>query len=50
MIPVNIACTKEQIEQIADHTAKYYDQKAVMYYEISSDVNIINYDEKYKRK
>lgn len=44
MIPVRIACSKEQIEQIADITAKYYDQKAIMYYLVSEDVTIKNYD------
>ncbi len=44
MIPVRIACTEEQIELIADMTAKYYRQKAVMYYEISSNVKIKQYE------
>lgn len=44
MIPVQIACTEEQIEQIADMTAKYYDQLAVMYYLISEKVFIKNYE------
>ncbi len=44
MIPVRIACSKEQIEQIADITAKHYDQKAIMYYLISDEVTIKNYD------
>lgn len=38
MIPVRIACTKEQILEIADMTARFYDQEAVMTYKISSEV------------
>lgn len=44
MIPVRIACSKEQIDQIADITAKHYDQKAIMYYLISEDVTVKNYE------
>jgi len=44
MIPVRIACTKEQIEQIADMTAKYYNQLAIMFYLISKEVTIKKYD------
>lgn len=44
MIPVRIACSKEQIEKIADITAAYYNQKAVMYYLISEQVTIKNYE------
>lgn len=43
MIPVRIACTPEQIEQIADMTAKYYNQLAIMYYLISKEVIIKKY-------
>lgn len=43
MIPVRIMCSAEQIEQIADMTAAYYDQKAVMFYKISDEVRIIQY-------
>lgn len=45
MIPVRIACTKEQIEEIADITAKYYEQKAIIYYLISDEVTIKNYED-----
>ena len=38
MIPVRIACTREQIKEIAMMTIKFYDQLAVMYYRISSEV------------
>ncbi len=44
MIPVRLACTEEQIEKIADITAAYYKQKAIMYYQISNKVVIKNYD------
>lgn len=40
MIPVRIACTRDQIEQIIDHTLKYYDQLAVMAVKISEEVII----------
>lgn len=43
MIPVRIACTREQMEEIVDFTAEYYDQLAVMYYKISTEVVIKNY-------
>lgn len=43
MIPVRIACTEEQIEAIADMTAKYYNQKAVLFYAISNNVKIKHY-------
>lgn len=46
MIPVRIACTEEQIEQIADMTAGYYNQKAIMYYLLSKNVKIKNYESK----
>jgi hypothetical protein len=43
MIPVRIACTEEQIDTIADMTAKYYEQHAILFYKISSDVRIKHY-------
>ena len=43
MIPVRIACTPEQIEQIADMTAKYYEQHAVLFYKVSDEVRIKHY-------
>jgi hypothetical protein len=42
MIPVRIACTDEQIDTIINMTLKYYDQEAVMAYQISSKVIIKN--------
>lgn len=44
MIPVRIACTKEQIEKIANLTIRYYDQIAIMYYKISNDVFFLEKD------
>lgn len=38
LIPVRIAATREQIEQVIDLTIKYYDQLAVMCYKISDEV------------
>jgi hypothetical protein len=44
MIPVMIACTNKQIRQIADMTAKYYEQKAVMYWEVSNNIVVATYE------
>lgn len=43
MIPVSIHCTEEEINKIADITAKYYEQKAIMYYKVSDTVIIKEY-------
>ena len=43
MLPVRIACTDKQIKEIADFTAVHYRQKAVMFYEISSNVTVKHY-------
>lgn len=40
MIPVRVACTEEQLNEIIDITLKYYDQLAVMAYRISEKVII----------
>ena len=40
MIPVRIACTREQIELIVDATIEHYDQEAVMAYKVSDEVFI----------
>jgi hypothetical protein len=45
MIPVRIACTEAQIEDIADLTVIYYEQKAVMFYRVSDRVTIKHYEE-----
>ena len=44
MIPVRVACSREQMETIADMTAEYYKQKAIMFYLISDNVTIKKYD------
>lgn len=44
MIPVVVACTLEQIDRIADFTAKFYDQRAVMYWKISDLVVVKHYE------
>lgn len=43
MIPVRIACTEEEINKIADITADFYEQEAVMFYRISDTVFIKDY-------
>lgn len=44
MIPVRIVCTRREIDTIADMTAAFYEQKAVMYYCISNEVCIKHYE------
>ena len=44
MIPVRIYCTPEDINRIADLTAAYYRQQAIMYYIISVDVQVKHYN------
>ena len=43
MLPIRIACPRQQIEQIADLTASHYKQKAIMYYLVSEEVYIKSY-------
>lgn len=43
MIPVRVACTEDEINQIADMTAAFYKQDAVMFYCISDKVFIKDY-------
>lgn len=43
VIPVKIVCTKSEIEQIADITAKHYKQDAVMFYMLTEYVTIKRY-------
>jgi hypothetical protein len=43
MIPVRVMCSSEQIERIADLTAGFYRQEAVMFYKISDEVRIKHY-------
>jgi hypothetical protein len=42
MIPVRIACTEQQINQIADFTLVHYKQEAVMFYLLTDKVFIKN--------
>jgi hypothetical protein len=46
MIPVRIAATETEMTQIADFTAKHYNQQAVIYYLVSEKV--ILYERKVK--
>ena len=51
MIPVEIACTENEIEKIIEFTAKHYKQIAVFCAEISPNVKLYNYDtEEFIRK
>lgn len=43
MIPVLLGCSGQQIEKIADMTAAYYSQRAVMYWQVSDNVVIKHY-------
>lgn len=49
MIPIQISCTEEQIEQIVDFTATHYQQKAITKYKISDDFKIYLYNSDFKR-
>lgn len=40
MIPVDVACTRDQINQIAKMTAEFYKQQAVLCYKMSDEVLI----------
>jgi hypothetical protein len=42
MIPVRVACTAKQIEEIIRRTIVHYDQEAVMAYKISEEVKIVH--------
>lgn len=48
MIPVRIKCNEKQIKKIIDFTIKYYDQKAVLAYEISNKVILKHRGKKWK--
>ena len=43
MIPIRIMCTSDEIETIADITARHYNQDAIMFYKISDGVYINHY-------
>ena len=44
MIPVRIVANESEIDEIADMTAAFYEQLAVMFYRVSDDVRIKHYD------
>lgn len=48
MIPVRIMCDEDQIDDIMDFTASYYEQKAILAYAVSTECKIKHYtvDEK----
>lgn len=50
MIPVRIACTEDQIDQIIDMTIEYYDQEAVLAYCIASNVKLKYADDLWPHK
>jgi len=39
VIPVKIACTREEIQEIASFTLEHYHQEQVMYYLVSNEVH-----------
>ena len=41
VIPVRIACTKDQIDKIAKFSLTHYEQKAIMYYKLSNEVYFV---------
>ena len=43
MIPVRIMADVSMMQQIADMTATFYEQQAVMYYKLSDEVTIKTY-------
>lgn len=53
MIPVRIACTREQIDKIAKFSITHYKQIAILAYKVSDEVTIYRadqYDEKGESK
>jgi len=44
MIPVRIFCNEEGIDKIIQYTLEYYDQEAVLAYEISGNVKLRHRD------
>ena len=45
MIPVRVACTESDIDQIIKYTLSHYEQKAVIAYEVSTKVKIVHEDD-----
>lgn len=50
MIPVRIICSRSEMEKIVSLTMKYYDQKAILAYKISSEYILKYRDEKESSK
>lgn len=50
MIPVRIICTKDEIEEIIKFSMKYYEQLAILAYEISNNVILRHQTDYEKRK
>lgn len=50
VIPVRIKCSENAMNEIADITARHYNQDAVMFYKISDDVRIINYNKQTNKR
>lgn len=48
VIPVRIACTREQLDKIIEFTITHYDQIAVMAYLVSTEVVIKRREERHK--
>ena len=46
MIPVRVACSREDILKIIQMTIEYYDQEAVMAYKVSDEVLIVAREKK----
>jgi len=49
MLPVRIACTPEQLEEIVNMTAAHYRQRAVIRNLVSTDVVISHFDQNFIR-
>ena len=47
MIPVQVVATPEQMSKIAAMTCQYYDQLAILYWEVSASVTFVTLDESY---
>ena len=45
MIPVRIMCEPHQMIEIVKMTGDYYKQEAIMYYQVSSAVEVVNFPE-----
>ncbi len=50
MIPVKVACSKKEMNEIVNFTAKHYGQEAVLFYLVSPNVKIVKFNKKFQRK